>query len=47
LEKESISCANVAAADAIRSPFGSLDYIVKSDWKLEDVVKKIREKLKI
>lgn len=32
--------------EAIRSPFGSLDYIIKSDWKLEDVVKKIREKLK-
>ncbi len=30
---------------AIRSPYGSLDYIVKSDWKIEDVVKKVREKL--
>lgn len=30
---------------AIRSPFGSLDYIIKSNWKLEDVVKKIKDKL--
>ncbi len=29
----------------VQSPFGSLDYIVKSDWKIEDVIAKIRERL--
>ena len=26
---------------------GAYDYLVKSDWKLEDVVKKVKEKLKV
>lgn len=26
---------------------GTYDYLVKSDWKLEDVVKKVRERLRL
>lgn len=26
---------------------GTYDYLIKSDWKLEDVVKKVKEKLGI
>lgn len=32
-------------ADALENE--SFDYLVKSDWKLEDVVKKVREKLRL
>ncbi len=30
---------------AVLTPNGSLDYLIKSDWKLEEVVKKVKEKL--
>jgi len=26
---------------------GAYDYLVKSDWKLEDIAKKVKEKLEI
>lgn len=29
----------------VKSLSGSLDYIIKSDWKLEDIVKKVKERL--
>lgn len=35
---------NEKVAEALAS--GSHDYLVKSDWKLEDVVERIRERLK-
>ncbi len=33
------------AEDSLMRSRGSLDYIVKSNWKIEDVVAKIRERL--
>ncbi len=33
--------------DSLETGSGSYEYLVKSDWKLEDIVKKVREKLGI
>jgi DNA-binding response OmpR family regulator len=44
-----IFLTNLSEMDAVQkaTELGVFDYIVKSDWKLSDVVKKVREKLGI
>lgn len=43
-----ILLTNLSEAERIPEPLRhAVDYLVKSDWKLEDIVKKVREKLGI
>lgn len=46
-EAKVIFLTNLSEMEAVQkaTELGVFDYIVKSDWKLSDVVKKVREKL--
>ncbi|MBI3337183.1 MAG: response regulator [Candidatus Staskawiczbacteria bacterium] len=34
-------------ADALEASYGDVDYLVKSDWDIDDIVKKVKERLNI